>query len=181
MRQVNLEEIRKKAEDVLKAYVLLPESISKKNGCMGGYLTVKNADGGTIEAIYRIGFVPYQKDEEKCLVASLEVANQLFETRKTEIKKLTSWNNKNETRKYVGTAVFFDTCDAYERHILSFAGLPELANEACMFILKALMSQSKETTALVASTIKHLVYFENTERPGQEIFNALAEYFEIKM
>jgi hypothetical protein len=174
-----LEMIRQKAEEVISAYVKLPESLTERNGREGGYLTIKNIQSGMIEAIYLIGCIQKGK-EEKYLTLSQEKANRLFRVRMSGGNDRTSWESRNEEKMEYGGAIFFPAWD--EEYILSFSGLPELGDEACMFITQALISsKSAETIELEASSILHSIYFSKLGRPGQPLFHALLEAFKIKI
>ncbi len=174
-----LEMIRKKAEEVVLAYIKLPENLTARNGREGGYITIKNAQSGMIEAIYLIGSIQKGK-EEKYLTLSQEKANRLFRIRMAGGNDSTSWQSRNEEKMEYGGAIFFEVWN--EEYILSFSGLPELGDEACMFITQILISsESTEMIELVASSVLHSIYFSKLGRPGQPLFHALLKAFKINI
>jgi hypothetical protein len=94
-----------------------------------GYLTIQRRRDGRVLLVAQIGECPDNK-AEKYMTLSLEKGGRLYWCRSCGFKNhLSSWQSRNEKRMKYGGAICAGP------FILSFSGLPELADEAVMLRL----------------------------------------------
>lgn len=113
--------------DILKkASIIVPKacSINHHEGKKGGYLCIATHNG-TIETIALIGTVSDPAKAKKYFDFCQEKALRLASNR----DHVSSWESKDRARDLRGGAI---RC---RDHILSFAGLPELWDEACVLAI----------------------------------------------
>jgi hypothetical protein len=105
--------------------ILLKRGINKSSG----YFTIGNLLGDAPLAVIKIGDVPEEK-AAKYFSFSQEKYNRLRKMY-SEHGHMTSWQSRDESKDMWGGAIIVADLD-HNRHILSFSGLPELADEALM-------------------------------------------------
>lgn len=108
------------AEDALRKLLRLPEYKDERHG---GYLTIMDAKTGVVVVTMRVGIVMPEK-EEKYISFSIEKARRLYTTHKLDASIVTSIQTRDPDTNKWGGAVWS------EYWIVSFSGLPELADEA---------------------------------------------------
>ncbi len=174
-------QIKTKMEEVLFAYLKLPEDLTKKGSRQGGYLTVKNADG-EINSIYKIGIIEDKLKVAKYFNLSQEKPDRLCRLRKMGKRHYTSWDSRNPDSNEFGGAIFLNLNNG-DDYYLSFSGLPELGDESCMLMLRIRMLAIQDIKKMrqIAALIIRKIYDKRELKEGKEIFVSLLKSFGIEL
>lgn len=145
------------AEEALRKLLELPEYTDTR---AGGYLVLMEAHTGAIVSITRVGVVMPEKEQKYISFAS-EKARRLFATHKVNPDIVTSWQSRNPDDDKWGGAIWS------KNWIVSFSGLPELADEAMSLSVAAAMEkdpmpedEAKATAAITSNPYTELLLNE---------------------
>ena len=145
-----------KAGDVLDLVASLVKECSElpinwRPESKSGYLTIKDKKDGRLILQAQIGDCP-EKKHVKYRTLSLEKADRLLENLESK-KHLSSWQSKDESKDKYGGAI------ATHELILSFSGLPELADEAVVLITALSFGWATEDEATKIAKISKNPFF----------------------
>ncbi len=150
----NAKKVINVACEIIKNDYSIPKD--KRKLATAGYLTIAYASGRviSIESIEPTGDFANMERADACLVFSQEKARRLSE--KTD---LTSFESRDPANKKYGGAIKVGGDKKFK--IISFSGLPELWDEASMFMTAILSIEDDEARRLFTKKALDIYYGRN--------------------
>jgi len=149
-----IEDILNKINVVMGVISLTGEFPPGRASC--GFFTIRSKNDGGVLLVIRVGEVPTEK-LERYLLLSLEKSQRVYTS-----NLASSWQTRDEAVDKWGGAVLVN--DADDGLILSFSGLPELADEAVVMMTAVLLGWNTRKEMLAISAISSNPFFPTLEK-----------------